>query len=65
MKLSIDPQELARQFNEDDAVWREYDRLRQTRHRCGLTIPLPSDYPDWLRAEGKIRIIRCIGKGLP
>jgi len=62
-----DPQELARRFNEDESVWREYARLRRLRRRCGLDVALPGDLLDrldWLTAERKGRIVRCIGKVL-
>ncbi|MDH5669936.1 MAG: hypothetical protein OEY86_18195 [Nitrospira sp.] len=68
MKSFIDGQGLANHFNENETVWREYEHLRQLRRRCRLTIPLPSDCLDRLdrlRAERKIRILSCIGKGLP
>lgn len=64
MSVSNDPQELARRFNEDETVWREYARLRLLRRRFGLGVALPSDLLDrldWLIAERKGRIIRCIG----
>ena len=67
MKLFADPQEIARRFNEDETVWREYARLRRLRRRCGLGVALPSDLLDrldWLKAERKGRIVRCIGKVL-
>ena len=67
MKPYADPQEHARRFNEGETVWREYARLRRLRRRCGLGVALPSDLLDrldWLTAERKGRIIRCIGKAL-
>ena len=67
MKPPIDSQELARRFNEDETVWREYARLRLLRRRCGVGVALPSDLLDrldWLTAERKGRIVRCIGKVL-
>ena len=67
MKPFADPQERARRFNEDETVWREYSRLRRLRRRCGLGVALPSDLfdrLDWLTAERKGRIVRCIGKVL-
>ena len=65
MKPFADPQELARRFNEEEIVWREYSRLRRLRRRCGLSVALPSDLLDrldWLTAERKGRTVRCIGK---
>jgi hypothetical protein len=67
MKPFADPQEIARRFNEEETIWREYVRLRRLRHRCGLGVALPSDLLDrldWLMAERKGRIVRCIGKVL-
>ncbi len=64
MKPFIDSQELASRFNEDEAVWRHYERLCQLRRRFGLGITLPRDLLDqldWLEAEREGRIIRCIG----
>lgn len=65
MKPFIDPQELARRFNEDEAVWRRY------RQKCGLRRLLgsPSQLPeevldrlDWLDAERECRETRCVGR---
>ena len=67
MKPFTDPQEIARRFNEDESVWREYTRLRRLRRRCKLGVALPGDLLDrldWLTAERKGRIVRCIGKVL-
>ena len=67
MKPFADPQELARRFNEDETVWREYARLRRLRRRCKLGVALPGDlldWLDWLTAERKGRIVRCIGNVL-
>ena len=67
MKLFADPQELARRFDEDETVWREYARLRRLRRRSGLGVALPSDLLDrldWFTAERKGRIVRCIGNVL-
>ena len=65
MKPFADPQELANQFNEDEAVWREYARLRRLRRRFELGLALSSDLLDrldWLTAERKSRAICRIGK---
>jgi hypothetical protein len=60
------PQELARQFNEDEAVWRCYDRKRkERRRRFKLRSPLREillDQLDWLAAEREMRLVRAIGK---
>ena len=61
-----DPQELARQFNEDEAVWRCYQakrkrgrRLFKLRSRLGEKL---LDQLDWLAAERETRPVRAIGK---
>jgi hypothetical protein len=67
MKLCTDTQELTRRFNEDESVWREYERLRQLRRRCGFPVSMPADildWLDWLKAERVGRVIRCVGKTL-
>lgn len=67
MKPFAHPQELASRFNEEESVWRKYSRLRRLRRRCGSGVALPSDLLDrldWLTAERKGRIVRCIGKVL-
>ncbi|MEK7762891.1 MAG: hypothetical protein AAB433_15070 [Nitrospirota bacterium] len=67
MKLFTDAQELARRFNEDEAVWRAYERLRQLCRRCGFRVSLPTDILDrldWLKAERVGRVIRCVGTPL-
>ncbi len=67
MKPFADHQELASRFNEEESVWREYARLRRLRRQIGLSVALPSDLLDrldWLMAERKGRIVRCIGKVL-
>ncbi len=59
-----DSQELARRFNEDEAVWRCYEDKRQMRRLLGSRIPLSEevlDHLDWLEAERECRVIRAIG----
>ena len=69
MQPLMDTQELARRFNEDEAVWRRYARWRTLRRR-----PYPRlskrlrerlDRLAWQRAERECRQIRCIGFPLP
>jgi hypothetical protein len=57
------PQELARQFNEDEAVWRCYEAKRKGRRR---RFKLRSrrgekllDQLDWLAAEREMRPVRA------
>ncbi len=67
MKPFVDTQELARRFNEDEAVWRAYERLGQLRRRCGFPVSMPADildWLDWLKAERVGRFIRCVGEPL-
>lgn len=64
MKPVIDPQELARRFNEDEAVWRRLAAKRRVRRLLGSRSPLPEDVLDrldWLEAERECRETRCIG----
>jgi hypothetical protein len=61
-----DPQELARRFNEDEAVWRSYQKKRkERRRRFKLRSRLGEkllDHLDWLAAERETRPVRAIGK---
>ena len=61
-----DPQELARRFNENEAIWRCYLEKRKARRR---RFKLRSrrgekllDQLDWLAAERETRPVRAIGK---
>lgn len=68
MNPSIDPQQLARQFNEDEAVWRRYRQKRELRRLLGLQSPLPKqilDDLDRLEAEQECRETRFAGKPNP
>ncbi len=65
MKPSIDPEDLVRRFNEDEAAWRNYGRKLELRHMLRPDSPLPEevlDYLDWLEAERECREIPCIGR---
>ena len=61
-----DPQELARQFNDDEAVWRCHEQKRkQRRRRFRLRSRLGEkllDQLDWIAAEREARPVRAIGK---
>lgn len=61
-----DPQELARRFNEDEAVWRSYQKKREERRRrfmlCSRLGEELLDQLDWLAAERETRPVRAIGK---
>jgi hypothetical protein len=60
----IEAQELARRFNEDEAVWRSYEHERALRRLLGSRSPLPEgilDYLDWQAAERECRAVRAVG----
>lgn len=60
----IEARELARHFNEDEAVWRCYERKRALRRLPGSRSPLPEDILDdldWQAAEQECRPVRAIG----
>ena len=64
MKAMIEAQELARRFNEDEAVWRSYEHKRKLRRLPGSRMPLPEDildYLDWQEAERECRAVRAVG----
>lgn len=57
-------QELARRFNEDEAVWRCFEYKRALRRLLGSRTPLPEDVLDnldWQEAERECRAVRAIG----
>lgn len=59
-----DPQELARRFNEDEAVWRSFEAKRR-RRLLGSSLPLCEevlDALDWSEAEREVRQTRAVGK---
>ena len=60
-----DPQELARRFNEDEAVWRSFEVKRRRRRLLGSPSHLSEellDALDWSEAEREVRHSRAIGK---
>ena len=64
LKPTSDTQELARRFNEDEAVWRRFEEKRRLR---ALSASLPDellDEIDWREAEQECRQTRCVGKPL-
>ena len=64
MDQMTDSQELARRFNEDEAVWQRYELFRRLRLRLRIESLLPDevlDEIDWIEAEREIRQVRCIG----
>ena len=67
MEMMIEVQELARRFNEDEAVWRSYERKRALRKWRNARAPFSAhvlDYLnrlDWLSAEQESRMVRAVG----
>jgi len=64
MKAAIEAQELARRFNEDEAVWQLYERKRELRRLVGADSPRSEsvlDDLDWEAAEREGRKARAIG----
>ncbi len=64
VKPMIEAQELARRFNEDEAIWRSYEHKRALRKLPGSRSPLPEDildYLDWRAAERECRAVRAVG----
>ena len=61
--MNHDPQELARRFNEDEAVWRSFEEKRRIRRLLGQPSPFGEevlDALDWSKAEREQRQIRAI-----
>lgn len=59
-----DTQELARRFNEDEKVWRAFERKRAWRKLLRSISPLAEkilDDLDWQEAERKCREVRAVG----
>ena len=57
-------QELARRFNEDEAVWHCYEHKRILRRLLGSRTPLAEDVLDcldWQEAERECRAVRAVG----
>ena len=57
-------QELARCFNEDEAVWRCYEHKRTLRRLLGSRTSLAEDVLDclnWQEAERECRAVRAVG----
>lgn len=59
-------QELARRFNEEEAVWRAFDRRRSLRSLLGSVLSVShQDLADWLAAEREARPVRAVGILVP
>ena len=57
-------EEMLRRFNEDEAVWRCYERKRSLRKLLGSHCPLSEEaleYLDWLAAERECRRTHHLG----
>ena len=68
MNTTADPQELARRFNENETVWRTFERKRERRRTLGSRAPfseLALDDLDWAEAERECGEVRCVGKFMP
>ncbi len=68
MKANVDAQELARRFNEDESVWRSFERRRVLRRLMRSRSPMPEevlDELDWQAAERECRQVRAVGIPLP
>jgi hypothetical protein len=64
MNPMIETQELARRFNEDEAVWQVFEDKRALRRLLGSGTPLPEDildYLDWQAAERECRAVSAVG----
>jgi hypothetical protein len=64
MNSGMAAQELARGFNEDEAVWRLYEQKREWRRLLPPRLPLPEhilDYLDRQEAEREGREARAVG----
>jgi hypothetical protein len=64
MKGMIETQELARRFNEDEAVWRAFEHKRAMRRLPGVSAPFSEqilDYLDWQEAERECRMAYAVG----
>jgi hypothetical protein len=58
------PQELARQFNDDEAVWTAFNHRRWLRKLLGSPFPDSEKFLedlDWIEAEREARPVRAIG----
>ena len=64
MKAMVEAQELARRFNEDEAIWRAFEKKRAFRKLLGSNTPLSEeilDDLDWQAAERECRPARAVG----
>ena len=64
MKPRSETQEIARRFNEDEAVWRRFEEKRRMRDSASLFPDELLDKIDWREAEQEYRVTQCVGKVL-
>jgi hypothetical protein len=60
-----DTQEHARQFNEEEAIWRRYQEKRALRRLRGDDPSVPEallDQLDWQEAEREVRSVRAVAR---
>lgn len=65
MRQMCDSQELARRFNESEAVWQRYEYVRARRLLRDVDFVLSDEVHnelDWLEAEHYCRQARAVGK---
>lgn len=68
MRQLTNSPELARRFNEDEAVWQRYQWLRALRLELAIECLVPADILDeinWFEAERECRQTRCMGNQWP
>ena len=68
MNPTIETQELARRFNEDEVVWRCYEQKRVSRRLPGARPSAAEDILDdldWQAAERECRMVRAVGSFHP
>jgi len=61
MKPVFESEELARRFNEDEAVWQRFEQKRKLRQRLSPDSSLSEellDELDWLESERELREMR-------
>lgn len=64
MKALLHSQELARRFNEEEAVWQRFNDKRELRHPDSIVSQEVLDEIAWHEAEQECRQTRCVGKSL-
>jgi hypothetical protein len=63
MRPLSDTQEIARRFNEDEAIWQRFQQKRLTRRLAEAESLLPEnilDCLDWMEAEREARVTRAV-----